>query len=136
MCEHNCPWLRHLKGTDLFGLIASRTVNTGVASSALHMLYDQDGNLIAEADATTGLTEREYLWLQGRPIAVVNGVDTGSPVIYHVHVDQLNRPVLMTGPARGVLWRATFRPFGEVQSITGSASLDARFPGQWFMLEA
>jgi RHS repeat-associated protein len=76
------------------------------------------------------------VWLQGRPIAVVNGVDTGSPVIYHVHVDQLGRPVLMTGPGRGILWRATFRPFGEVHSITGSASLDARFPGQWFMLEA
>lgn len=27
-------------------------------------------------------------------------------------------------------------PFGEVISVTGPASLDARFPGQWFQLES
>jgi RHS repeat-associated protein len=34
-----------------------------------------------------------------------------------------------------VVWQAVYKPFGEVHSITGSAALDYRFPGQWFMLE-
>ena len=34
-----------------------------------------------------------------------------------------------------VVWQATWLPFGAASSITGSASLDARFPGQWFQIE-
>jgi RHS repeat-associated protein len=34
-----------------------------------------------------------------------------------------------------VVWRASYLPFGEVHEASGPASLDARFPGQWFMAE-
>jgi RHS repeat-associated protein len=34
------------------------------------------------------------------------------------------------------LARTTPRPFGEVSAITGAASLDYRWPGQWFQLES
>lgn len=33
------------------------------------------------------------------------------------------------------MWQASYLPFGEVQSITGPATLDYRFPGQWFQIE-
>jgi RHS repeat-associated protein len=46
------------------------------------------------------------------------------------------RPVLMTDATAAVAWRARFRPFGELISVTGPKSLDARFPGQWFQFEA
>src|SRR5688572_18567159 len=32
--------------------------------------------------------------------------------------------------------QAKWLPFGAPHSITGSASLDARFPGQWFQIES
>nr|WP_255679434.1 RHS repeat-associated core domain-containing protein [Jiella flava] len=35
-----------------------------------------------------------------------------------------------------VVWRAKYRPFGGLISVAGPASLDARFPGQWFQLES
>jgi RHS repeat-associated protein len=53
-----------------------------------------------------------------------------------VHADHLKRPELMTDAARAVKWKALYKPFGEVHAITGPASLDMRFPGQWFQLEA
>jgi RHS repeat-associated protein len=53
-----------------------------------------------------------------------------------VHVDHLNRPSRMTDAAKAVVWTATWLPWGGVHAITGSASLDARLPGQWYQLEA
>jgi len=52
-----------------FGLLASRQMTAGVPASTVHLIYDFDGNLIAEADASTGLTRREYIWFAGRPLA-------------------------------------------------------------------
>jgi RHS repeat-associated protein len=78
---------------------------------------------------------REYAWIDGRPLAAWKDVDTGNPIRYHVHVDHLDRPVMMTNTSKTIVWRAIYKPFGEVHSITGPAALDYRFPGQWFMLE-
>jgi RHS repeat-associated protein len=97
------------------------------------MVYDQDGNLIFEADAATGEMLREYVWLQGRPVAVIDA--TADSALYAVHVDHLDRPVMMTNRAGAIVWRADYLPFGEVRTSSGPASLDYRLPGQWFMLE-
>jgi RHS repeat-associated protein len=78
---------------------------------------------------------REYIWLAGRPVAVVDGVDTANPVLLHVHVDHLDRPVMMTDPAGALVWQARYEPFGAVTELSGPAALAYRFPGQWFMLE-
>lgn len=53
-----------------------------------------------------------------------------------MHIDHLERPILMTNASGGVVWQASFLPFGEVRSITGMETLDDRFPGQWFQMEA
>jgi RHS repeat-associated protein len=53
-----------------------------------------------------------------------------------VHVDHLHRPVKMTNGTGTVVWSATYQPWGAAHSITGAESLDARFPGQWYQLEA
>jgi RHS repeat-associated protein len=82
--------------------------------------------------APTILTRSEV----DRPIAVVEGVNTASPALWFVHVDHLSRPVLMTNTSKAVVWDAVFLPWGGVHSISGSATLDARFPGQWFQLES
>ena len=91
--------------------------------------------LLAEIDGATGTTTREYIWLGDMPLAVVADVDTASPVIYYVHVDHLNRPIMMTAGNKANVWQATWLPWGGAHAITGAASLDARFPGQWFQIE-
>jgi len=48
----------------------------------------------------------------------------------------LNRPVKMTNSTKAAVWTAVWQPWGAAQSITGSATLNARFPGQWFQVEA
>ena len=107
--------------------------------------------VIAETNGSGAAgTLREYIWLPeaeiaptmgsrttvDRPLAVVDGVNTGSPVTYTVHVDHLHRPIKMTNAAKASIWTAVWAPWGGPLSITGPASLDARLPGQWFQLEA
>jgi RHS repeat-associated protein len=119
-----------------------------------HYVHDIFGNVIAEtagggATGATG-TVREYIWLYeteiaptfasrttvDRPLAVVDAVNTASPATWWVSVDHLNRPVKMTNSAKAAVWTAVWQPWGAAQSITGSATLNARFPGQWFQVEA
>ena len=69
------------------------------------------------------------------PLAVVSDVDTGSPNLYYVHADQIDTPVRMTDASKAVVWDAFYLPFGGVQSITGSAINNLRFPGQYFLIE-
>ena len=69
------------------------------------------------------------------PIAVVSGVNT-TPALLMVHVDQLNRPVKMTNSAGTIVWNAVWQPWGGAHTLTGAEALNARFPGQWFQLEA
>jgi RHS repeat-associated protein len=70
-----------------------------------------------------------------RPIAVVSNVNT-APALLTVHVDQLNRPVKMTDSSGAIVWNAVWQPWGGAHTLTGSETLNARFPGQWFQLEA
>ena len=53
-----------------------------------------------------------------------------------VHIDHLNRPVKMTDATGASVWSAVWLPFGGAYAITGAESNTARFPGQWFQLEA
>ncbi len=93
---------------------------------------------------------REYIWLPeteiaptmqsrtqvDRPVAVVDGVNTGTPATLMVHVDHLNRPVRMTNSTKASVWDVIYTPWGAFHSATGAQTLNARFPGQWFQLES
>jgi RHS repeat-associated protein len=57
------------------------------------------------------------------------------PQTKDVHVDHLNRPIKMTTSTKASVWDAVWQPWGNVHTVTGTAVLDARFPGQWFQLE-
>ena len=116
-------------------LVIRSTTVAGGPSGAVHYVYNRQGLLLAEIDGATGNTTREYIWLGDMPLAVVADVNTVSPVIYYVHVDHLNRPIMMTAGNKANVWQATWLPWGAAHTITGAASLDARFPGQWFQIE-
>jgi RHS repeat-associated protein len=142
-----------LKGTYTYnGLeqLAIRVTSNMTPSGTTHFIHDLAGNVIAEADgaAAVATTVREYIYLPeteiaptyqsraqvDRPLAVVNAVNT-TPVTWYVHVDHLNRPIKMTDAAKASVWDAVWQPWGNAHTITGTAVLDARFPGQWFQLE-
>lgn len=111
--------------------LVSRTISA--SSTTLHMVHDLDGNVIAEYDAS-GTLLTEYVWVDGRPLAMVDDAGT-APVLYYVLTDHLERPVMMTDESRNIVWQASYLPYGEVRTITGSATLNQRFPGQWFQME-
>ena len=68
------------------------------------------------------------------PLAVISNVNT-SPVTAFVHTDHLGRPTRMTDGTKATLWQATWKPWGEIQSFSGTQSLNQRFPGQYFQIE-
>ena len=143
----------HLKATytyDAAQHLAIRVLTNMTPSGTIHTVYDRDGNLLMESNGLAAGTTREYIWLPEtqiaptmgsqagvpRPIAVIDAVNTASPATWYVSTDHLNRPVRMTDGLKATVWQATWKPFGEPQSVAGSATLDARFPGQWFQLES
>lgn len=119
---------------DAFGRLAIRALVNGTPSGTTHVLWDQDGHVIAEHTAA-GAVVREYVWLNDQPITVFDA-STAPTKQYAVHVDQLDRPVRMTDANKAVVWDAYYEPFGGVVSLTGPAALDLRLPGQWFQIEA
>tara|TARA_R110001583_G_scaffold189565_1_gene353131 strand:+ start:373379 stop:376345 length:2967 start_codon:yes stop_codon:yes gene_type:complete len=93
-------------------------------------VYDPiTGFRIAEIDHATNTAVRGYVWLDGAPIAVLEGDD-----IYFVRSDHIGRPVLATDEASTTVWTASWLPFGGVHVENGV--IDARFPGQWFQAES
>ena len=121
----------------------------------MHYIYGLDGALLAEADAATGATLRDYIWLpQGDaspaadndneegaappplPLALVTGVATPAPSLLMVHADHLGRPTRLTDATRATVWQASYDPFGQPVSITGTVEQNLRFPGQYFLIES
>jgi RHS repeat-associated protein len=120
---------------DALERLALRTTQNMTPSGTTHYVYDKSGRLLIEA-GPTGTTIREYVWLDDMPLALVADVDTSTPKLWFVHADHLDRPIKMTDDTKAVVWDAVYRPFGEVHSITGTASNNLRFPGQYFLIEA
>ncbi|QLP97380.1 MAG: hypothetical protein HZY79_08210 [Rhodoblastus sp.] len=119
---------------DAASKLAKRTVSTVTPAVTTHYLYDPDGHVVAET-TPAGVTTREYLWLGDMPVAVIDAVNTATPVTYSVHTDHLMRPLKMTNAAGAVAWDVVWKPFGETFSITAAPKLDLGFPGQWTQSE-
>jgi RHS repeat-associated protein len=88
--------------------------------------YDQSGQLLAES-SDAGATAAEYIHLNGQPLAKI----TGS-VVNYIHPDHLGTPMQMTNAAGAKVWDLESRPFGDEPTITGTRTLNLRFPGQYF----
>jgi len=112
-----------------------RTTQNMTPAATTHYVYDRDGHLIAEA-TDTGTTTREYVWFDDMPLALVADIDTAMPHLYFVHADHLDRPLKMTDGSEALVWDAVYNPFGDVNSITGPAANNLRFPGQYFLIQA
>lgn len=90
--------------------------------------YNQSGQIIAESNSA-GVTTAEYVYLNGQPLAKIEGTDT-----YFYHNDHLGTPQKLTDSTGAVAWSADYKPFGEAL-ITGTVTNNLRFPGQYYDAE-
>ncbi len=72
----------------------------------------------------------EYVWLGSTPIAFVQ-----SEQNYHVHVDHLGTPKVLTDASGQVGWRADYSPFGKASITSQGPTFNLRFPGQYYDAE-
>ena len=75
-------------------------------------IYDAAGELLSEIDGTSGATKRNYVWLDGAPLAIVE-----SSSVYFFHNDHNGTQLLVTNSSGAVVWQATYDAFGQA-SIT------------------
>ena len=106
------------------GLRAAKTTATGTV--LFH--WDVAGNLLEESTAT-GIAARAYAWANSVPVAQWQGSGPVSPNF--LHSDHLGAPRIATTTAGAVAWRWDGSSFGG-GTPTGTASVDLRFPGQYF----
>jgi hypothetical protein len=88
----------------------------GSPSTATLYVDDLAGHVIAETDPT-GATQREYVWMDDLPVAVVAGVNTSTPTLYYVPADHLGRPARMTAQNWTWVWGVIYSPFGATSYI-------------------
>ncbi len=101
-----------------------RKQNQNGLSTIFH--YGPNGELLFEKNQQ-GKT-KEYVWLDGRPIARIDN----STTIYYYHVDHLGTPRAMTNASGTVVWKADYEPFGKANVTTSTVENNLRFPGQYF----
>jgi RHS repeat-associated protein len=107
---------------DAFGQRFSKTVGSNTT------LYQYSGGaLIAE---TTGGVETNYIYLNGRPLAML----TGTTFIW-LHDDNLGRPQVATNASQIVVWKQSYLPLGETIATSGTATVNLRFAGQYYDAE-
>jgi len=94
-------------------------------------LYDLQGQLIAEYE--DGSLKREYVWLNGAPLAQI---DAGESITWFT-TDHLFTPRLGTDSSKESVWQWDSYAFGETEPYlpTGSSgsmpTVNLRFPGQY-----
>ncbi len=114
-------------GSYSYNALNERVLKT-VGSQRTAYTYDQNGNLLAESNGSTGAMSQEYIWLNNTPVAEIAPGGT----IYYIHDDQQGTPQKMTNAAQTVVWDLIQDPFGNTVSLTGTATNNLRFPGQYF----
>jgi len=90
--------------------------------------YGRDGALLEETNAS-GVAQADYIYLNRRPVAVLNG-----STLYYLHDDMLGTPQLATDGNQAVQWQASYDAFGQA-SVSGTITQNLRLPGQYFDLE-
>jgi RHS repeat-associated protein len=91
--------------------------------------YDRFGNLIAESDDTRTF-QVDYIFLNGQPIVKIDISVTEA--IYYYHEDHQGTPQVLTDDQSQTVWKADYKPFGDVDISVASVENNCRFPGQYF----
>jgi len=106
-----------------------RLIKTVSASYGEIYQFGQGGLLLEETNAS-GVAQSDYIYLNGRPIGVLNG-----STLYNLHDDRLGTPQLATDSSQNIQWQASYDPFGQA-SVSGTVTQNLRLPGQYFDVES
>ena len=85
---------------------------------------------VLEETNASGAAQADYIYLDGRPVAVLNG-----STLYYLHDDMLGTPQLATDSSQAVQWQASYDAFGQA-SVSGTITQNLRLPGQYFDVES
>ncbi|MBT2116784.1 RHS repeat protein [Dyella sp. LX-66] len=102
--------------------------------SNLRYTYDEESKVLGEY----GTTNRDYIWLDDLPVAILDANATTSIVSY-VHADGLNTPRAITDGSGKMLWQWSYlgNPFGEKPPTSSAGyTFNLRFSGQYFDSES
>jgi RHS repeat-associated protein len=97
-----------------------------------HYVYGLGGKLSGEYD-NAGVLIREYVYLNGEPLAQIDKTG-GTETVAYLHTDHLATPRYGTNAAGTTVWTWDSGAFGK-EAPTGSATVNLRFPGQYFDAE-
>jgi RHS repeat-associated protein len=87
---------------------------------------DDQGNVIAETDATGALIA-EYVYLGGMMLAKI---DSAAGATYFSTTDPASTVLALRNGSRAIVWKADYKPFGEVQATSGTIENFWRFAGK------
>ncbi len=96
-----------------------------------HYVYGKNGFLYGEYDAA-GNVIREYVYLNGEPIAQIDGgaLPSGETLAY-LHTDHLGTPRVASNDSGVSVWSWDSDAFGN-GTPSGSATVNLRFTGQYW----
>jgi RHS repeat-associated protein len=96
-------------------------------------VYDENAHLLAEK----GSSERDYVWMDGVLVGILDGSGSAIQVSY-VHADGFGAPRAVTNAGGTLLWSWSYvaNPFGEKEPDSTGFTLDLRFPGQYHDAES
>ncbi len=118
---------------DLSGMLGQYTYDANgqrsrktTASGSTQFIYGAGGRLLGEYDAS-GDAIREYVYLNGEPLAQVNADES----VLYLHTDHLATPRAATNQAGTQVWGWESDAFGR-GAPSGTETVNLRFPGQYY----
>ena len=111
-----------------YNAFGQRSIET-VTGGGTHFLFGEDGTLLAE-HTTTGALARNYVYLNGKPLALVDNAGTVSYILN----DQVGQPQKMLNASGTITWQRVAGIFGDTvsQPVGTTAANPLRFPGQQY----
>lgn len=119
-----------LSATYKYDYAGERLQKTESGSNPVVYQYGQAAReLLSENDLHSGQVA-DYIYLNGTPIGEIN---PATAKFYCTHTDRLGTPQKLTDSTKAVDWNATYQPFGNTVSFSGTLTNQSiRLPGQYF----
>ena len=64
-------------------------------------------------------------------LILFSGASSAGSKLYFVHTDHLGTPQVLTDKNQNVVWKASQKPFGQLEKETEGVGQSMRFPGQY-----